>query len=99
MSDLIGEKFKLLCDQLTHKEDCIISQAISDYLGHNDWIREKIKNEGFWQVSYNRPKEKTLVFDGVPILWLHDPEMVETGDPYKIRYEQKYKVLVKVGEK
>lgn len=93
MSDLMREKINLLRDQLTHKEDCIICQAITDYLGHDKWIREQIKDEGYWQANPARPKEKTLVFNGVPILWLHDPEMVETGDPCTIRYEQKYKVL------
>lgn len=93
MSDLMHKNFNLLRDQLQQKEDSIICQVISDYIGHDDWLRERISNQGHWLVNPSRPKERTLIFNGIPLLWMHDPEMVQSDDPYTIRYEQKYKVL------
>lgn len=93
MSDLMREKIEILQGQLSHKEESIIHQAISGYFGHSDWLIDDVKDMGYWEVRPDKPYEKTLVFNGVPLLWLHDPEPVETGDPCLIRFEQKYKIL------
>lgn len=93
MGDLMQEKINILSQSLSMKEDSIITSTISAFLGHSNWRPEDIRLRGAWITFIDKPHERTLQFDGVPLLWLHDPEPVKTDDPYTIRYEQKYKIL------
>ena len=70
-------------------KDAIISQALSDYLGHSEW--ESYEMDGRLSCSIFRADDREVwSCDGVPLVTFHPPSLDRAGTTYTVntRYER-----------
>lgn len=81
--------FDSLAMRVAIDKDAIISQALSDYLGHSEW--EPHEMAGRLSCSTYRSNGSEVFYcDGVPLVTFHPPSLDRAGTTYTVnmRYER-----------
>lgn len=87
--DPTSAAFDSLAMRVAIDKDAIISQALSDYLGHSEWKPHEM--EGRLSCSIFRSNgSEVFCCDGFPLVTFHPPSLDGTGTTYTVntRYER-----------
>lgn len=93
MSDFIKIRVQELCDKHKLHQENLVIEVLKEYLGRDDWTFEEMKDRCNWVSLIDKPDERTLTCDGVPLLFVGGLEIVNLKDQCKIKIQLKYKKL------